>query len=225
MVFDLPGLVLVDDRRAVRVLRDGLDFRLQLDLHALLHQGFVQLGGDFFVFERHDARDGFKKRHFGAESPEDGSELDANGAAADHNHRLRNRLQTENFAVRKNRVAYRSRRPAASALPSPSRAKCMLVSSSVTFPSFSTDTRPGPAILPQPVMDSTLFFLNSAPMPPACFFTILSLRFEDRRPVDFYFFHFESKFLGALKVIVNVRVVQKYLRGNAADVQARAAQK
>src|SRR5713226_7043630 len=47
---------------------------------------------------------------------------------------------------------------------------------SVVFPSFSTLTRPGPAYFPQPVTESTLFFLNSASMPLACFLTTRSFR-------------------------------------------------
>ena len=48
---------------------------------------------------------------------------------------------------------------------------------------------------------------------------------EDRGPIDFDVFHFEAEFFGALEVIVNIRVVQKYFGGDAAYVQARAAEK
>ena len=48
---------------------------------------------------------------------------------------------------------------------------------------------------------------------------------EHRGPIDFYVFDFEAEFLGALEIVVNVRVVQENFGGNAADVQASAAEK
>src|ERR1700728_583918 len=71
-----------------------------------------------------------------------------------------------------------------------------VVSISVVAPSFSSTKRPGPA-----------------------------LRHQHRGPVDLDILHFEAEFLGALEIVVNVGVVQKYLRGNAAHVQAGAAEK
>ena len=48
---------------------------------------------------------------------------------------------------------------------------------------------------------------------------------ENRRPIDFYVFHFEAEFFGALEMIVNIRVVQENFGGDAAYVQASAAEK
>ena len=47
---------------------------------------------------------------------------------------------------------------------------------------------------------------------------------EDGGPIDFYIFHFEAEFFGAFEVIVNVGVVQENFGGDAAYVQASAAE-
>jgi hypothetical protein len=47
---------------------------------------------------------------------------------------------------------------------------------------------------------------------------------EDGGPIDFDVFHFEAEFFGAFKVIVNVGVVQENFGGDAAHVQAGAAE-
>ena len=93
------GFVFVNDRRAVCVFLHGLDFGFEFNFHALLHQGFVQFGGNFLVFERNDARERFEERDLGAERVEDGGELDAYSAAAHYDHGFRDLLQAENFAV------------------------------------------------------------------------------------------------------------------------------
>ena len=48
---------------------------------------------------------------------------------------------------------------------------------------------------------------------------------QDSGPIDFYAIHFEAEFFGALKVIVNIGVVQENFGGDAAHVQASAAEK
>ena len=50
------GLVVKDDRRAAAVLLHRFDFRLGEDLDAALAKGLLQFRGNFFVLERHDAR-------------------------------------------------------------------------------------------------------------------------------------------------------------------------
>jgi hypothetical protein len=61
---------------------------------------------------------------------------------------------------------------------------------------------------PQPVITSTLFFLNKKAMPWAWPLTIFHLAAELRR---------------VLEIVVYVGVVQEHLGWNAADVQASAA--
>ena len=99
-----------------------------------------------------------------------------------------------------------------------------VASTSVVLPSFSTVTRPGPRNLAPALIVSTLFFLKSNPMPLACFLTILSLRASIAGQFIFTSFDFESEFLGVLEVVVDLGVVQQHLGGDAADVQARAAE-
>ena len=94
----------------------------------------------------------------------------------------------------------------------------------MVLPSFSTETRPGPAMRPQPVIESTLCFLKSTAIPPGVLLDDFVLAREHRGPVDLDVLHFEAEFLGALEIVVDVRVVQENLGGNAADVQAGAAE-
>ena len=51
-------------------------------------KAFLEFGGDFFVLERHDARQRFEDRHLRAEGVKDGGEFDAHGAASHHHERL-----------------------------------------------------------------------------------------------------------------------------------------
>jgi len=95
----------------------------------------------------------------------------------------------------------------------------------VFLPSFSTLIFPGPSYLPQPCTHSTLFFLKRNSMPFACFLTILSFPRQDVRPVDFQPADLKSQFRAILEMIVNLRVVQQHLGGNAPDVQTGSAEK
>ncbi len=62
-------------------------------------------------------------------------------------------------------------------------------------------------------------------MPLACLLTILSLRASDRCPIQLEVCDLDAELLGILEVIVDFGVVQQHLRGDAADVQAGAAQR
>jgi len=53
----------------------------------------------------------------------------------------------------------------------------------------------------------------------------LVLAGEDARPLHFDVFYLKPKFLGALEMVVDVRMVQEDLGGNTTDVQAGAAEK
>ena len=78
---------------------------------------------------------------------------------------------------------------------------------------------------PQPVIESTLFFLKSMPIPPACFLTILSLRASIAGQLTLTSFTSKPNSSARWKLVVDIGVVQKNLGGNAADVQAGAAEK
>ena len=82
---------------------------------------------------------------------------------------------------------------------------------------------PGPEILPKPRIISTLFFLSRNSTPFASLVTTLVLRARMAGQSRETSLHDNAEFLGVLEVIVNVRVQQQVLGGNAADVQARAA--
>ena len=56
------------------------------------------------------------------------------------------------------------------------------------------------------------------------FFDDLVFAREDGGPIDFYIFHFEAEFFGALEMIVNIGVVQENFGGDAAHMQASTAE-
>src|SRR5262245_3429208 len=85
------------DRRSVRRLRFNVhasgararvgDLRAGVDLDALLLERLLELGGDGFVLERHEAGKELDDRDLAAEAAEYRRELDADGAAAQNNDR------------------------------------------------------------------------------------------------------------------------------------------
>ncbi len=80
-------------------LFDFLDLRAGVDVDAALLEDARELLGDFFVFGRHEAREEFDERDFGAEAAEDGAELDAYGAGADDDEGFGHLGDGENFDV------------------------------------------------------------------------------------------------------------------------------
>src|ERR1700675_2694530 len=52
----------------------------------------------------------------------------------------------------------------------------------------------------------------------------LILARQNAGPVHFYILHFKSELFRALEMVVDIRMVQKNLRGYATDVQAGAAE-
>ena len=99
-----------------------------------------------------------------------------------------------------------------------------VASTSVIFPSVSTDTLPGPAQRPQPSHRLHFIFaeekLNALGVPVDDAF----LARQRRRPIQLEFLDLDAEFLGVLERVVDFRVVQQDLRRDAADVQAGAAQ-
>ena len=100
-----PRFVFVCDRSALGILLHRFDFCFKLDLHTLLAENLLKFGGNFLVLERHHTRQRFEQRHIRSERFENGSELDPDGAAAHHDHRLGNFLKAQNFAVREDDLA------------------------------------------------------------------------------------------------------------------------
>ena len=80
-------------------LFDLFDLGARVDVDAALFEDAGELFGNFFVFGGHEAREKFDERDFGAEAAEDGAELDADCAGADDNEGLRHLGDGEHFNV------------------------------------------------------------------------------------------------------------------------------
>src|SRR5664279_1836906 len=77
-------------------IHEAADAALAVDAHQLLR--------DLFVLHRHVARQHFEDGHVCAKRLVDAGELDAHGAGADHDQRLRNAVEAENFDVAQDAV-------------------------------------------------------------------------------------------------------------------------
>src|SRR5216683_111640 len=93
----------VDDHAGFGLL-DLVDFGIDEAGDALLLEIAQQLFADFFIFDRHQARQHFDDRDLGPERPVEGSKLHAHRARADDDHRFGNRAQAQHFDVGKNAV-------------------------------------------------------------------------------------------------------------------------
>ena len=71
---------------------------------ALFAEGFFQLSGNLFVFERHQARQHLEDRDLCAESLKHRGKLDPDGAPTDDDYRLRNFAQLEDFFIGQDRL-------------------------------------------------------------------------------------------------------------------------
>ena len=202
----------------------GFDLRAGFDANAFFLEGFLQFGRNFFVLERHDARQGFENRHFRAERPENRRELDAHGARAHDHQRFRNRRQLQNFAIGQNHlpVDLHARKRAGFRAGGEHRVvRFDFGGLAVFFDGYAAGTGDAP-----PAGDRVHFVLLEEKADPAgMLLDDLVLAREHRGPVDLHVFDFEAELFGALKVVVNIGVVQKYFCGDAADVQAGAAEK
>ena len=88
-------------------LLDLLDFAAGVDVDAALFEEACEFLGYFFVFGRHDARQEFNNRDFGSVAAEDRGELDADCAGADDEEGFRYLGDGENFDVGEDAVVGR----------------------------------------------------------------------------------------------------------------------
>src|SRR5271163_960354 len=217
------GFVFVNDCGAVCVFLHGLDFGFEFDFHALFHEGFVQLGGNFLVFERDDARERFEQGDFRAEGVENGCEFDAYRAAAHHDHGFRDLLQAEDFAVGEDRgaVNFNARQGARLRTGGQQDVRGFEFGDFAVF--FHGDAPGTGDFAPADDGFDFILFEEQADAAGMFLYDFVFAR-EDGGPIDFDVFHFEAEFFGAFEVVVDVRVVQKNFGGDAADVQAGAAE-
>ena len=101
-----------------------------------------------------------------------------------------------------------------------------VASTSVILPVvFDLPRAPARPSGPSPACVSTLFLRKRNSMPLACLLTMLFLARQHRRPIELELGDLDAEFLGVLERVVDFGVVQQHLGGNAADVQAGAAEK
>jgi len=78
------------DGHALRVLFNALHFAARLYLNVFLAEGFIKFRGNFFVFHRHHARQGFENRHLRAKGVVNGRKFYAHCSRSHYNQRLWN---------------------------------------------------------------------------------------------------------------------------------------
>jgi hypothetical protein len=184
----------------------------------------VKLGGNFLIFEWNDARERFEQCDFGAERVEDGGKFDTYRAAAHYDHGFRDLLQAENFAIGKycGAVNFYARQRARGGSGGYQDVRGFEFGHFAVF--FHRDAAwTGD---PAPAGDGFDFILfEQQPNAAGVFFYDFVFARENGGPINFYGLHFEAEFFGAFEVIVNIGVVQENFGGDAADVQASAAEK
>ena len=193
------------------------------NLDAALAEGLLELGGNFFVFERHHARQHLEdgdlrcRRNWKIEAnstptapaPTITSDFGTSGSFR------MSRLPTITLPSNSTPGSERASEPVANMM--------CVASTSVILPSFSTATRPGPAQRPQPCM--RLHFVLAEEKFDAFGVLVddLVLARQHRRPIQLELGDLDAELLGVLEVVVDFRVMQQHLGGDAADVQAGAA--
>src|SRR5690348_6430044 len=220
----LSSLVLECNSGALSIFFHRFDFGFGFDVDALFLECFLKLRRNFLVLEGNDARQSFEQRHFGAEGAIDRGKFDAHGAATDDHERLGDGLQLQNFAIGQDGVAVNFHAGKGSGFRAGGNHRVgsfNLGGFAVFFDGNSP--RAGDA---SPASDGINFvFLEEHADSARMFLDDFVLAGQHGRPIDFDVFCFKPKFLGALKVVVNICVVQKYLGGNAAYMQAGTAEK
>ena len=199
-----------------------------LDAAAL--EVLLELRRHRFVFARHQPRQQLDDGDFAAVALEDRRELDADGAAAHDRDRLRHLGEVNGLVAEDDLLAVDARSRARCARAEPVATMSSFVAVSVCLvPSCSvTSTLLPPVSRAVPLIQSILFFLNSISMPPVspatscpCARARRACRCRTRGRIDAG----EAPFLGRLRDLQRVRVLEQRLGGNAAPDQARAAER
>ena len=153
---------------------------------------------------------------------ENRSELNAHRSGANDHQRFRNRRQFQNFSIGENRLAVdlNARQRARIRARREHRIRRLDLGFLAVF-LHRDAARPGDA---SPAGDRFHFAFAEEKFDA---FGVLIDDFlfarQDRRPIHFHIFHVEAEFRGVLEGVVNFRVMQQHFGGDAADVQAGAA--
>ena len=220
----LAGLVAEGHRGALSVFLHRLDLGLGENLDAAFAESLLQLGGNLFVFQRHHAREHLENRDRRAERMKNRGELHAHGARADNDQRLRHFRKVQNFAVAQDHLAVE--------LNARQRARFRAGGEhdvggfdfrdfAVGFDRHASRARPAAPALHRLhfIFAEKKFDALGVPVDDAV------LAREHRGPIQLEFGHLDAKFLGVLECVVDFRVVQQNLGGDAADVKAGSPEK
>ena len=183
----------------------------------------LQLFGDFFVFHRNDALQHFIDGNLGAETMETGSEFDAHGTRAEDRERLGDVRQIEDFNVGQDAPGVR--------LQAGEHAG-FRAGGEHNIPGFDdllaagrgdfdlAGTRQAAVTLD----DVHLVFLHQELDALGMLGDDFILAVEYQREIQTWIFAMNSFFDGMLETVPNIGRVEEGFGGNAADVQAAAAQ-
>ena len=184
--------------------------------------------GDLAVHARHDAVEELDHRHLGAEPAPDRAHLEPDIAAADH-HQMRSAPWPAPARRSRRRSASRRSSTPGSGITSEPVAMTMFLASSVCSPPPSASRRPcrRPAAAPAPLtIGRPCSCLNRNSMPLVRSSTTLSLRASiagrsSATPADLDAVRRQMR----RRLLVELRGLQQRLRGDAADIEAGAAER
>ena len=195
------------------------------DVDALLLERLLELRGHGLVLDRHETRQQLDDGHLAAEAAVDRRELDADGAAAHDDQRLRNLLEVNRLVAGDDaRVIDLDARHAARRRAGRDDDLLRLERLLVALEDFHLAR---PASRAVPLIQSILFFLNRNSTPLVSPSTILSLRvctcFMSMAGVPVGNRH--APLLRVLNHLQRVGVLEQRLGGNAAPDQTGAAER
>ena len=222
-VLRLAGFVTKNDRGTGRVPFYGFHFCFRENADSPLAKSLFQLHGNFLVFQGHRVRKHFEDGYFRAEGPKNGGEFNAHRAGAYHHKSFGDLRQLQDVAIADNHFTVEVDAGQGARLRAGGK-KDMggfdVCGFSGILHLHMVRRRPAaPAlqdlnlVLAEKELDALGMFIDDA-----------LLARQHGGPVDLEIRDLDAKFIGVLQSVVKFRVVEQDLGGDAAYVQAGAAQ-
>src|SRR5262249_84046 len=220
----LSVLVFERNRHTFGVLLHAVYGAAGKDLYVLLAEAFVELRGDFVVFNGHDSRQRFKDGARRAKGVVDRCDLPSTGACTDYDQRLWNLRQLQDRTIRQDGLVV--------GLDPRERLRFRAAHEQnvrrfeARFLAVFLDTDLPGTLIAAPALHPLHFVFLKEKLDALGVF-LYDLVFSGQRggPVQLHTADLNAIFRGFLAVIVNLRVVQQHLGRNAADVQTGAPKK
>src|SRR5271168_3471525 len=214
--------VLEADGYARGVFLDGVNFAAGEDLNIFLAEGFVEFHGNLFVFDGNHAVEGFDDGHLRAEGVVDGGKLHAHGARTHDDQGFGNGGKFEDGAIGENGLVVRLNAGKGARFRAADQQHVGGFDDGGLAVFFDADFA-GTCIASPALHKFHLIFLEQKLDALGMLFDDFVFARQDVGPIHVQAADFEAQFGAIFEVIVNFRVVQQHLGGNAANVQTGAA--